>query len=72
LAIAACVPGPLPAGDTQFVTVVEGPAVAGKSPRKSAAKKPAGKSLKEKRSAKKLKNAKRSLQSSQSIVSFTR
>jgi len=31
--------------------------VAGKSPRKAAAKKPAAKTLKEKRSAKKLKNA---------------
>jgi hypothetical protein len=31
--------------------------MAGKSPRKAAAKKPAAKSLKEKRSAKKLKNA---------------
>jgi hypothetical protein len=58
----ACAYHQPPAGDAQFVYVPEGPAVAGKSPRKSAAKKPPAKTLKEKRSAKKLKGADRPAQ----------
>jgi len=68
VATAVCVRRQPPAGVRAIRQRRERPTVAGKSPRKAASKKPAGKTLKEKRSAKKLKSS----DASTSIVPPTR